>query len=200
MRITEPDERRFWAKVQLPDVNGCLNWTGTKTWGYGQFALKLSGRRSPVKAHRFAYELLVGPIPEGMTLDHLCRNRGCVNVSHLEAVPMHINWRRGESPTAQNSRKTHCKHGHALTPDNIYTPPKRANARYCLKCAELANQRRRGLHSGPKTYCKHGHSLSGENLYVDPKGGRRCRTCRFLRDGWGGPRSNASNPPPGHAG
>jgi uracil-DNA glycosylase family 4 len=74
-------ESRFWAKVRKTDR--CWYWLGWRdSWGYGGFTL--GGKN--VRAHRFAYELLVGPIPAGMTLDHLCRHPACVNPSHLEAL------------------------------------------------------------------------------------------------------------------
>jgi len=115
-------EERFWAKV---DKSGeCWLWTASKVVeGYGQF---FAGRRSaaghpqPTRAHRVAYELLVGPIPEGMTLDHLCRNRACVNPTHLEPVPLIENLRRGEGFAARNAGKTHCPKGHLYDEHNTY--------------------------------------------------------------------------------
>lgn len=99
---------RFWAKVDRSD--DCWVWTGTGTpKGYGQFA----PHGKHVYAHRFAYELLVGPIPEGMTIDHLCRNRGCVRPDHLEVVTRGENTRRGATPSP-------CQHcGRAIVPANM---------------------------------------------------------------------------------
>jgi len=71
-------------------------------------------------AHRAVYEALVGPIPKGLSLDHLCRNRACVNPEHLEPVSLVENVMRGVSPHAVNARKTHCAHGHAFTAENTY--------------------------------------------------------------------------------
>jgi hypothetical protein len=94
-------------------------------------------------AHRLAYELFVGPIPEGQTIDHLCRNRPCVNPGHLEVVDMRTNLLRGSSPTAQNARKTHCKHGHEFTPEN--TALKQGRYRICRTCRARRNREyRRG--------------------------------------------------------
>jgi hypothetical protein len=109
-------EERFWPKVDRRGENECWPWLAyLNKDGYGQF---VGG--GEVLSHRFAYISLVGPIPEGLTLDHLCRNRWCQNPKHLEAVTMRENARRGESIPAQNARKTHCKHGHQLSGDNLY--------------------------------------------------------------------------------
>lgn len=70
--------------------------------------------------HRAAWIVTNGPIPEGLVIDHLCRNKGCCNPGHLEAVPQRINYLRGESKTAQAFREGRCLKGHALTPDNSF--------------------------------------------------------------------------------
>ena len=106
---------RFWSKVKKTD--SCWNWTATKTKGdYGQFRVN----NKMVRSHRFSYELFKGKIPDGFTLDHLCRNPSCVNPDHLEVVTMKENILRGTSFSAINARKTHCIHGHEFTPKNTY--------------------------------------------------------------------------------
>lgn len=109
----------------------CWLWTGCKTGaGYGQLTHR---GQSGLRAHRVTYEALVGPIPAGLVLDHLCRNRACVNPYHLEPVPQRVNVLRGESSAARNARKTHCPRGHEYDNSNtrIY-----AGRRYCRACAK----------------------------------------------------------------
>jgi hypothetical protein len=89
--------------------SGCHEWTASRSpEGYGRFYL--NGR--PNQAHRVSYELFVGPIPEGLELDHLCRNRACVNPEHLEPVTRAENNARGESVSKYHALKTHCPKGH----------------------------------------------------------------------------------------
>jgi hypothetical protein len=136
----KPIEERFMSYVtQGPD---CWEWSGTMTSkGYGHFW----AHGSPVMAHRFSYELLVGPIPSGLTLDHLCRNHSCVNPQHLEPVTRGENVLRGEAPPAHNARKTRCPRGHEYTPENTAygRKPGRKTYRMCKKCAHLRYRRKR---------------------------------------------------------
>jgi hypothetical protein len=117
--------RRFWGLVVKSD--GCWLWLGSKSehgYGYsGLFGLKW--------AHRVAYRLCVGPIPEGLELDHLCRVPSCVNPEHLEPVTHRENVLRGINPWAANARKTHCPKGHPLD-GRFVTRGKRK--RRCLTC------------------------------------------------------------------
>jgi hypothetical protein len=97
------------------------------------------GRTDGRLAHRVSYETHRGPIPEGLTIDHLCRIRACVNPGHLEAVTMAENVRRGESFAALNARKTHCPQGHPLSGPNLMV--ERNGARRCRACrAERLNR------------------------------------------------------------
>ncbi len=130
-----PPEPRFWSKVEKTD--GCWNWTGTTNRGYGQFNINGGNR---IYAHRFSYELTNGPIPERLTIDHLCRNPSCVNPEHLEVVTMRENLLRGNTLQAENARKTLCKKGHPLEGDNLVQCLLRRGKRICRTCR---NERRR---------------------------------------------------------
>lgn len=119
----------IWARVEKTDT--CWLWTGyVQPNGYG--ALGFAGQRQ--QAHRLIYEISAGPIPDGLTLDHLCRVRHCVNPEHLEPVTNIENVMRGEGPCAQNARKTHCKRGHEFTPENTKSV---ATGRSCRACLQL---------------------------------------------------------------
>lgn len=129
-----PTAERFWGKVEFTD--DCWLWTGTQNQkGYGRASVQ--GRA--VQAHRWAYEFCVGPIPDGLTIDHLCRVRNCVNPDHLEPVTNRVNLSRGFSPSAICARKTHCPQGHPYSGDNLYVKPN--GWRECRICA-TANKRR----------------------------------------------------------
>lgn len=105
---------RFFKKVKFTQF--CWEWIAFKNpKGYGHF--RFNGRI--IRAHQFSYVLFNGKIPEGLTIDHLCRNKGCVNPGHLEAVTNKINCLRGNSPPAINARKTHCPKGHELFGNNL---------------------------------------------------------------------------------
>ena len=125
-------ERRFWAKIDKNGPNDCWLWRAAKGGGgYGCF--RRGGRKDGnIPAHRFIYELLVGPIPKGLTIDHLCRNRLCVNPAHLEAVTHQVNILRGEGLAARNAKATHCIHGHPF--DLFNTRFNRGGKRDCRAC------------------------------------------------------------------
>jgi hypothetical protein len=105
--------------------------------GYGRYSVRR--KNLPTKdytVHRIIYELLVGPVPQGLELDHLCRNRRCCNPAHLEAVTHKVNNNRGMGPSGINSRKTHCKNGHAFTEENtcyLMNPKQKRRCRICWR-------------------------------------------------------------------
>ena len=122
-----PVEERFWSKVDKSC--DCWIWQGTlHPDGYGRF----HADRRAQWAHRYAYELLVEPIPPGLVIDHLCRNRACVNPEHMEPVSNVENVLRGESPAARAARSDRCAKGHLLTPENTYIEP--SGWRRCRTC------------------------------------------------------------------
>jgi hypothetical protein len=131
-------EIRFWRHVNKDGPNGCWKWTGTK--GHAGHGLMYRAPHKKVAAHRFSYVLHGGVIPEGLVLDHLCRNTNCVNPAHLEPVTRGENTLRGDTITGNNLRKTHCKRGHPFTPENLWAHP--TGARRCKTC-ESENQRKR---------------------------------------------------------
>ena len=125
---------KFWDKVEKTGY--CWNWKGSiNSWQYGQ--VRINNRYWRV--HRLAYTLLVGEIPQSKVLDHLCRNRICVNPNHLEPVTNKENVLRGKGLTALNSQKTLCIRGHNLDGFNLYITP--SGYRNCKKCRQISGKR-----------------------------------------------------------
>lgn len=115
--------------------DGCWVWQGAKNWdGYGH--AKHEGRLWLV--HRLVYTLVVGPIPEGHTLDHLCRVRACCNPEHVEPVTLRTNILRGDTFQARYAAQTHCKNGHEFTPENTYIEG--SGSRRCRECKRRLNR------------------------------------------------------------
>jgi len=134
----DPENLRFWSKV---DASGpCWEWTAAigKTGGYGKYSYRLDGKVKYVYAHRYAYHVLVGPVPDGLELDHLCRNRKCVNPDHLDPVTRRENVRRGVGPTGRNMGKTHCPFGHEYTKENTYKL--KSGVRQCKMCGRARDK------------------------------------------------------------
>jgi hypothetical protein len=185
-------------------ASGLTIGTGGECWprrvtdftngGYGRiyFEGRLTG------AHRASYQMFVGPIPEGLVLDHMCHDpdvckldkecphRGCVNPAHLEPKTSRENGLRGGGASAVHARQTHCKRGHEFTDDNIY--PVKGGGRQCKTCSREASlARSSGKKCGDaqreRTHCKNGHEYTPENIFYSTRRRdglviRQCKTCR----------------------
>jgi hypothetical protein len=127
---------RFMQRVNKDGPDGCWLWTAGKKRAYGAFAVE---HDRTVLAHRWSYEHHVGPIPDGLTIDHLCRRPLCVNPAHLEPVTPRMNVLRGDTVPARNARKTHCKRGHPFDEVNTYINSR--GHRVCRECTRAANRR-----------------------------------------------------------
>lgn len=164
-------EQRFWPKVDQngpapdhrPELGPCWVWTAaTNNRGYPQFGL--NGRM--VLAYRFAYELLVGPIPDGLDLDHLCRRPTCVRPDHLDPVTNAENAAR----TVGFNYAERCRSGqHAMTPDNVRVTS--TGIRVCRTCVP-------GVREDMNEVCPNGHPRDAENVVYNSAGHRCCRSCR----------------------
>lgn len=157
--IARSARERFADKVRV-EASGCHVWTGGKTLGgYGNFGYETAHRGGKQDlAHRWIYEHTVGPIPAGYDIDHLCRNRACVNVEHLEPVTRQENIRRAAAA------KTACPAGHHYTPENTYVRPGTVH-RSCRTCmhkrdiarAPIKNAKRRAARAAQRERTGHGH-------------------------------------------
>jgi hypothetical protein len=194
MRLSAADLKRFEQFVYTEPNTGCWLHVGAPTGRQGYAGFQLKGRYR--RAHRVSYEHHVGPIPEGLILDHLCRVPCCVNPAHLEPVTNSENVLRGRigrlrktNPPKARALKTHCPAGHAYTPEGVYINAR--GARECKLCHAL-RYRRRMEERGPVpprenaaakfwskiTHCAKGHPFSHENK----NGHRRCRICEREAD------------------
>lgn len=177
------------AEINQADQGACWPWPGsTNEDGYG--IAWVAPRMHP--AHRAVYQRLVGPIPHGLTLDHLCHDsdvcqlgvecphRRCVNPAHLAPATHLANTRRSLAGRAT------CNRGHAQTPENIYVRDGRTWCAECRRTGGRKNERERRQAAGLRTHtsgghCINGHEMTPENTYTHPRTGyRECHTCRRL--------------------
>jgi hypothetical protein len=159
-RHNVPFDIRFWDRVTATD--GCWVWTrGLSGGGYGH----CWDNGSPVLAHRYSFERAYGPIPNGLHIDHLCRNRRCVRPDHLEAVSHKENVLRGVGAPAMNARKQRCRCGGAYE-------LRSTGQRVCPNCSRSASL---------PTHCRQGHELRGGNVELLPNGQRNCVLCQIRK-------------------
>jgi len=137
-RVARPLAERVMSRSRITE-SGCWEWDKPVAGigGYGRLFVgsRSDGSRRLRMAHIVSYEVFVGPVPAGLQLDHLCRNRACVNPDHLEAVTPRENVLRSDSPMARQARQTHCKRGHEFTAENTYL---NKGKRYCRTCQRAA--------------------------------------------------------------
>lgn len=148
-RLSQRLDRNGPIPAHRPELGRCWIWTGyLRDDGYAPICVRTEGRPRTRPAHVLAWELVNGPVPKGLELDHLCRNHACCNPAHLEPVTRRENVLRGQNLTAMKARQTHCIHGHPFDEANTY---RKANgARGCRACGREHKQRARARASEVK--------------------------------------------------
>lgn len=130
--------KAFTSKILGTDLDSCWLWIGyMNKQGYGSMCVNQKGKVTSLTVQRVSYTLFWGEIPRGLTVDHMCRNRGCANPYHLRAITNRQNVLAGMCQAAQNARKTHCKRGHALSGANVLLIKNGEGGRACRTCAKI---------------------------------------------------------------
>jgi hypothetical protein len=172
-------EEVFGGKVRY--AGNCWEWTGTRNQkGYGQIA---SGGCKGM-AHRIAWTLANGPIPDGLCVLHRCDNPPCINPAHLwlgTVADNNLDKKIKGRGRGKCSDMTHCSRGHPYDPENVYTcvSEKRGLLRYCRTCTQMRGRQRRKPHLPQKTHCPQGHAYDEANTYYakSSPNHRLCRAC-----------------------
>lgn len=168
----------FAKHFVVDDKTDCWNWTLSTFKGYGGYSIN----HRTIRVHRAMYELVTGkPILSHLVVDHLCRNKKCLNPKHLEVVTNKENVLRGVGISAVNARKTHCMRGHEFTPENTRVR-KSTGTKECRKCLYIRDRNRKAKGYRPQVHtkpsCIRGHLYTPENSYINPSiGDRHCRIC-----------------------
>lgn len=184
------------ARLNMSDPDACWPWPGSDDGqGYGQ----LKSNNKNYRAHKYFYEHLVGPVPDGMVLDHTCHDpsvcglgntcphRKCCNPKHLNPTTNKRNILRGGGEAARNAAKTHCTKGHEFTPENTYSQRNGKGCRTCRNASAREARARQKLATADavvprvrpkKTHCVQGHEFTETSTYSDKNGHRSCKVCR----------------------
>lgn len=185
--LTASRTAEFWTLVDKNHPSGCWVWGGSKSKGYGSFYIR--GHKN-LRVHRIAYTLLKGPIPVGLTIDHLCRNRACCNPDHLEPVTNRENVLRGVGVTAVHARQTHCVNGHPFTPENTrphWRGGRRGHGRSCAQCERDSQKKRAAQRRHVAQMLKEERRASGLCVQCGKPavaGRRHCEPCRERVNTW----------------
>jgi len=182
------------ARRTVAPETGCWEWNyRCDRDGYGQCNIwdRVQHKQVGLRAHRLSYTVFIGPIPEGLVIDHKCRNHCCVNPEHLKPMTDAENILIGVGIAAINKGKTFCEHGHEFTKCNtiLRTGPNNTVWRACRICAKktqkLSKRSKREylgrVPYGQATHCIHGHAFTEENTYLRVENGyqkRQCKECK----------------------
>lgn len=182
IRSISLEDRVLKMAYRIEEESGCWIPPLKPDPGHGYTRIGIQGKL--ILTHRAFYEVHVGPIPEGLVIDHLCRNRACCNPAHLEAVTFSENALRGESPCAKFARRKVCSKGHPLEGENLANTPSEPWRRRCKICALAAGKK--SYHKCKNTkyeqggsLCKKGHVYTDADTRFDAKRGKFVRLCRI---------------------
>lgn len=139
------NHEKFLSKIRINSESECWEWRGCLTkQGYGIYGLLNGDKYKTHPAHRVSYSIFKGELSEILVLDHVCKNKACVNPEHLREVLHVINVTENSfSPSALNKLKITCKRGHELSKDNVYIQPSRPHTRSCIKCKTIHSNNRK---------------------------------------------------------